>query len=106
MPSAPSCLKSSFGLPDLVEIWVFLGIVAVVFLVWRIGMNFSDKERIREAAMAKGWTEVKVLWEPFAPGWFFEGQERHYLVVYRDRSGRRSERFCKIRMLGDVYWKA
>lgn len=85
---------------------VWLGIMVGVSLIVRVRLHFSDVRRIKAEAEAKGWTDVNVSWEPFAPGWFWEGNERHYLVRYLDDDGQRALMFGKVRFLGYIYWKA
>ena len=42
---------------------------------------------------------LSILWNPFARGWFFEKNERHYDVSYLDRSGARLSTTCKTSFL-------
>ena len=80
-------------------------LAAVVGLTIRVILNFVDKANIREAAAFKGWRDIEVSWAPFAPGWLFEKGERHYEVIYRDKSGKRRQRFCKTGLFTGVYWR-
>ena len=83
--------------------------VLILFLVIAIGirvvLHFVDKARIEEAAQQKGWRDVVVSWAPFAPGFFFEKGERHYLVQYCDVGGIRREVYCKTSLLTGVFWR-
>ena len=86
--------------------WIpIIAVVLSLLLAFRVWLHFDDKKRIAYAAGAKRWTDIAVVWAPFAPGWFFEGQERHYRVQFKDESGRGGVRYCKIRLFGDIYWR-
>ena len=77
----------------------------IVVICIRVALHFFDKGRIESAARAKGWKNVTVSWAPFAPGWFFEKGERHYLVTFVDEQGNRRERYCKTGLLTGVFWR-
>ena len=47
---------------------------------------------------------VSITWDPFGRGWFFEKNERHYSVSYRDRSGNVQSGTCKTSLFTGVYW--
>ena len=80
---------------------VIIGLVVGV----RVSFHFADKRRIESTAQLKGWQDVVVQWAPFAPGWFFEKGERHYLVAYTDEDGIHRERYCKVGILTGVFWR-
>ena len=77
-------------------------IVAGVF--WRIIMHFVDKKRIKDEVESKGGRVISIRWNPFARGWFFEKNERHYEVAYTDRSGATVSTTCKTSLFTGVYW--
>ena len=86
---------------DRVE-WI---IVAAGFaLAMRVAMHFLDKNRIRQEVEANGGSVVSITWDPFGRGWFFEKNERHYSVSYRDRSGNVQSGTCKTSLFTGVYW--
>jgi hypothetical protein len=85
--------------------WVYVSIALAGALVIRVLLHFHDKQRILASASGNGWQDVSITWDPFAPGWFFEGQERHYAVSYVDEKGARCGRYCKLRFFGAIYWK-
>ena len=70
----------------------------------RILLHFVDKNRIRDEVEAKGGRVVSITWNPFARGWFFEKNERHYNVTYTDRSGTTVSTTCKTSLFTGVYW--
>lgn len=82
---------------------IVLIIICVVGI--RVALHFVDKDRIQSAAVQKGLKDVVVSWCPFAPGWFFEKGERHYVVSYRDGNGNPRRRYCKIGLLTGVFWR-
>ena len=84
---------------------IFFILILLIGLVIRVILHFVDKARVEEAARNKGWQEVSVQWAPFAPGFFFEKGERHYLVNYRDAEGRRQMVWCKTSLLTGVFWR-
>ena len=45
---------------------------------FRVAMHFVDKNRIKNEVESKGGRVVSISWNPFARGWFFEKNERHY----------------------------
>jgi len=65
----------------------FLLFAIVAGLAFRVVMHFVDKNRIKDEVETKGGRIVSIRWNPFARGWFFEKNERHYDVTYTDRSG-------------------
>ena len=73
-------------------------------LAIRVVMHFIDKGRIKDEIEAKGGRIVSISWNPFGRGWFFEKNERHYSVTYRDRSGATLEADCKTSLFTGVYW--
>jgi len=82
---------------------IFLFVVVIVII--RVALYFVDKDRILSAALQKGWSDVVVSWNPFAPGWFFEKGERQYLVTYRDENGTQRRRNCKTGVFTGVFWR-
>lgn len=80
-------------------------LIALAVIGFRVALHFLDKDRILSAASRKGWENVVVSWSPFAPGWFFEKGERHYLVTYLDENGKPGQRYCKTGLLTGVYWR-
>ncbi len=80
-------------------------VIAVVFVGVRVFLHFKDKDRILAVAQQKGWQDITISWAPFAPGWFFEKGERHYLVSYRDRNGKRCQQYCKTSLLTGIFWR-
>jgi hypothetical protein len=73
-------------------------------LAVRIVMHFVDKGRIKDEVELKGGRVISITWNPFARGWFFEKNERHYSVVYIDRSGATVSATCKTSLFTGVYW--
>lgn len=76
----------------------------VAALVFRIVMHFVDKNRIKDEVESKGGRVISISWNPFARGWFFEKNERHYDVTYVDRSGITLSTTCKTSLFTGVYW--
>ena len=82
------------------------------FLIWAVGaalavriiMHFVDKSRIKSEIESKGGRVISIRWNPFARGWFFEKNERHYEVAYTDRSGATVSTTCKTSLFTGVYW--
>ena len=95
MPEARSTMEMALAIPLFVILIVGIQVL----------LHVGDKGRIENAARGKGWRDVNVTWAPFAPGWFFEKNERHYLVTYRDEQGRSRERYCKTSLLTGVFWR-
>ena len=81
---------------------IALGILVLIGI--RIGLHYLDKKRIYQAAERKGWRDSTVEWAPFAPGSFFERNERNYLVVYVDQEGLTHEVYCKTSLMTGIYW--
>jgi hypothetical protein len=81
-------------------------IVAAIFvgLTIRIVMHFVDKNRIKDEIESKGGRVISIAWNPFARGWFFEKNERHYEVSYVDRSGQTVSTTCKTSLFTGIYW--
>jgi hypothetical protein len=73
-------------------------------LAIRIVMHFVDKNRIRNEIETKGGRVLSIRWSPFARGWFFEKNERHYEVTYIDRSGATETVTCKTSLFTGIYW--
>ena len=71
---------------------------------FRVAMHFVDKNRIKNEVESKGGRVVSISWNPFARGWFFEKNERHYTVIYADRSGATVTTTCKTSLFTGVYW--
>jgi hypothetical protein len=65
---------------------VFLGIVLAAIAV-RVAFHFFDKNRIQQEVETRGGRVVSIKWKPFARGWFFEKNERHYDITFIDGSG-------------------
>ncbi|HEY7218017.1 MAG TPA: zinc ribbon domain-containing protein [Candidatus Binatia bacterium] len=76
----------------------------VAGLIWRITMHFVDKNRIKDEIESKGGRVISMSWNPFARGWFFEKNERHYNVTYMNRSGTTVSTTCKTSLFTGVYW--
>lgn len=70
----------------------------------RIVMHFVDKARIHREVEARGGKVVSLAWHPFGRGWFFEKNERHYVVNFRDRAGTIQTATCKTSLFTGVYW--
>jgi hypothetical protein len=73
-------------------------------LAIRVAMHFVDKNRIKEEVESKGGRVISISWNPFARGWLFEKNERHYNVTYIDRSGGTVSAPCKTSLFTGVYW--
>src|ERR1700741_4188206 len=82
----------------------FLLFAIAAGLAFRVVMHFVDKNRIKDEVEAKGGRIVSISWNPFARGWFFEKNERHYDVTYTDRSGTMQSTTCKTSLFTGVYW--
>jgi hypothetical protein len=81
---------------------VFFGALAAVAL--RVVLHFVDKNRIQREIESRGGRVVSIAWNPFARGWFFEKNERHYDVTYIDRTGASVSTTCKTGFFTGVYW--
>lgn len=83
---------------------LFVGIylVAIVLIGW-ISI-FYDKKRIQKSAESLGYTNVKVVWCPFAPGAFISGGPNYY-VTYIGRDKDHHFSYCKTSFLSGVYWR-
>lgn len=79
--------------------------ILLALLAFRVGVHFIDKSRILAVARRKGWSNIIVRWYPFAPGWFFEKGERHYIVSFNDKDGRSKSANCKTGLLTGVFWR-
>lgn len=73
-------------------------------IAFRIVLHFVDKNRIKDEIEAKGGRVLSISWNPFARGWFFEKNERHYNVTYIDRSRTTLSTTCKTSWFTGVYW--
>jgi hypothetical protein len=73
-------------------------------IAFRIVMHFIDKSRIKDEVESHLGRVVSIAWNPFARGWFFEKNERHYDVTYIDRSGASISTTCKTSLFTGVYW--
>jgi double zinc ribbon protein len=82
---------------------LFLIAISIALLV-RVAMHFIDKNRIKDEVESKGGRIVSISWNPFARGWFFEKNERHYAVTYLDGSGATVSTTCKTSLFTGVYW--
>lgn len=82
---------------------LFLTIFLVPILI-RVAMHFVDKNRIRDEVETKLGRVVSITWNPFARGWFFEKNERHYDITYIDRTGRPVSTTCKTSLFTGIYW--
>ena len=76
----------------------------LIGLAIRVVMHFVDKSRIKDEFESKGGRVLSIAWNPFARGWFFEKNERHYVVHYADRSGQTVSTMCKTSLFTGVYW--
>jgi hypothetical protein len=76
----------------------------VIGLTIRVVMHFVDKSRIKDEIESKGGRVISIAWNPFARGWFFEKNERHYEVTYVDRSGSTISTTCKTSLFTGLYW--
>lgn len=70
----------------------------------RVVFHFVDKARIKDEIQSNGGRVISIRWNPFGRGWFFEKNERHYSVVYTDRSGAEVSANCKTSLFTGVYW--
>lgn len=86
---------------DLVTIVIFIALVG--FFVWFT--YFLDKKRIRSKAEELGYQDITISWTPFAPGFLFEKNERHFRVTYLGNDGKYHSRFCKTSVFTGVYWR-
>lgn len=86
------------------ELAIFAVVVPLIIGI-RIGLHFVDKNTIKTATQAKGWSNVVIAWSPLAPGALFEKGERSYLVTYTDESGEVAERYCKTSIMTGVFWR-
>ena len=87
----------------MAQVWIPL--LVVLAILFRIVLHFCDKSGVARAAPDKGWKHVSVDWAPFAPGWFFEQGERHCRVDYSDENGVLREAYCKTSMFTGLYWR-
>ena len=76
---------------------VFVGLLAAVTV--RVVFHFIDKNRIQREIESHGGRVLSINWNPFARGWFFEKNERHYDVTYLDRTGATLSHTCKTSFL-------
>jgi len=83
----------------------FLPIAIGAAVALRIIMHFVDKERIKDEVGARGGRVISIRWKPFARGWFFEKNERHYELTYRNRAGAVITTTCKTSFFSGVYWE-
>lgn len=81
---------------------IFIAALSAVTI--RIVVHFIDKSRIQREIESRGGRVLSITWNPFARGWFFEKNERHYDVSYLDRSGARLSTTCKTSFFTGVYW--
>ena len=81
---------------------IFIAALSAVAI--RIVVHFIDKSRIQREIESRGGRVLSITWNPFARGWFFEKNERHYDVSYLDRSGARLSTTCKTSFFTGVYW--
>lgn len=77
---------------------------ALAAVVVRVVLHFVDKNRIQREIESRGGRVVSIAWNPFARGWFFEKNERHYQVTYVDRTGTAVSTTCKTSLFTGVYW--
>ena len=80
----------------------FFFILAAVGI--RVALHFVDKSRIRRELESRGGRVLSIKWNPFARGWFGEKGERHYDIMFRDRSGNDVSTTCKTSLLTGIYW--
>jgi hypothetical protein len=81
---------------------IFVGALAAVAV--RVAFHFIDKSRIQREIESRGGRILSISWNPFARGWFFERNERHYDVTYLDRTGTALSTTCKTSFFTGVYW--
>lgn len=79
-------------------------ILIALALSFRVAMHFVDKDRIQREIEGRSGRVVSISWNPFGRGWFFEKGERHYEVIYIDRSGATLSTSCKTSLFTGVYW--
>lgn len=79
-------------------------IAALAAAAVRVLIHFIDKNRIQREIESRGGRVLSITWNPFARGWFFEKNERHYDVSYLDRSGARLSTTCKTSFFTGIYW--
>jgi hypothetical protein len=85
---------------------ITLIVIFTLFILWRIFVTSKwDRDRIKEAALAKKWKIVAIAWEPFGPGWFGEKTERIYKVSYENELGQIEQKYCKTSIFTGVFWK-
>ena len=84
--------------------YLFTLFFLAIVIGFRIILHFVDKNRIKDEIGARGGRVVSIAWNPFARGWFFEKNERHYDVTYTDRSGTTVSTTCKTSFFTGVYW--
>jgi hypothetical protein len=84
--------------------WQVLLVALGAAIVIRILSHFVDRARIRDEIQSKGGRVISIRWKPFGRGWFFEKNERHYSIVYLDRSGATVSTDCKTSLFTGVYW--
>lgn len=77
---------------------------ALAAVATRVALHFIDKSRIQREIESRGGRVVSINWNPFARGWFFEKNERHYDVTYLDRAGAIISTTCKTSVFTGVYW--
>ena len=77
---------------------------ALTAVAVRVVFHFIDKNRIQREIESHGGRVLSINWNPFARGWFFEKNERHYDVRYLDRAGTALSTTCKTSFLTGVYW--
>jgi hypothetical protein len=87
---------------DLDASTIFAIIAAAI--AFRVIVHFADKNRIQHEVEGRGGRIVSIKWNPFARGWFFEKGERHYDLMYVDRSGAAISTTCKTSFFTGVYW--
>lgn len=86
------------------KIALFVVLIIGLMLVSRITAHFLDKDRVQSAAARKGWRQIKVQWDPYSRGNFFERTERFYSVSFEDRDGVRRRLQCKTSLFTGVSW--
>jgi hypothetical protein len=79
-------------------------VAAVAAIAVRVALHFIDKSRIQQEIESRGGRVLSISWNPFARGWFFEKNERHYDVTYLDRTGATISTTCKTSFFTGVYW--
>jgi hypothetical protein len=81
---------------------IYVGLLATIAM--RVAFHFIDKNRIQREIESRGGRVISITWNPFARGWFFEKNERHYDVTYLDRAGATISTTCKTSFFTGVYW--